>query len=119
MVRDRSGASMITRHRKRHPFRRLWMPLLAAGFLGYFGFHAFNGSLGIWAMDRLERDGVRLSAELDRLKHERESLEHQVAMVRPGSLDADVVDIAARSALNLMRRDEVMLDPGAAQQSAD
>jgi cell division protein FtsB len=114
-----SRAAMITRQRKRTPFRRLWMPLVTAGFLGYFGFHAFNGSFGIWAMDRLERDAKRLSAELGRLQHERESLEHRVAAIRPGSLDADAVDIAARTQLNLIRPDEVVLDLGAAQQSPD
>lgn len=110
---------MITRQRQRTPFRRLWMPLVTAGFLGYFGFHAFTGSFGIWAMDRLEVDADRLSAELGRLRHDRETLERRVARVRPASLDADVVDVAARSALNLIRPDEVVLDSGAAQQSPD
>ena len=87
---------MITRQRSKSPLRRLWMPLLTAGFLGYFGFHAFNGSFGIWAMDRLEADAGRLTVELDDLKAEREALERRVATVRPDSLDADVVDLEAR-----------------------
>ena len=95
------------------------MPLATAGFLGYFGFHAFNGSFGIWAMDRLESDAGRLTVDLDRLKHEREALERRVATVRPGSLDADVVDVRARTALNLIRPDEVVVELGAAQQSRD
>ena len=110
---------MITRQHRRSPFRGLWLPLVAAGFLGYFGFHAFNGSFGIWAMDRLEQDAARLTVELDRLKSEREALERRVASVRPGSLDADVVDVRGRTALNLIRPDEVVIDLGAAQQSPD
>jgi cell division protein FtsB len=112
-------ALMMTRQRKRTPFRRLWMALVTAGFLGYFGFHAFSGSFGIWAMGRLDRDADRLTAELDQLKTTRESLQKRVATVRPGSLDADVVDVAAREALNMMRADEIVLAPGAAQQSSD
>lgn len=95
------------------------MPLVTAGFLGYFSFHAFNGSYGIWAMDRMEREAVRLDAELDRLKQEREALERRVVTVRPESLDADVVDVAARAALNLIRPDEVVIETGAVQQSPE
>ena len=59
---------------------------------------------------------VRLTAELDDLKAEHDRLEKQVATVRPASLDADVVDIQARQALNIMRPDEVVIHLGAAQQ---
>ena len=108
---------MITRHRKKSRLRRLWMPLVTAGFLAYFGYHAFNGSFGIWAMDRLEPDAARLTVELDRLKAETAAVEARVATVRPSSLDADVIDLVARTALNLMRSDEVVIDLGAPQQS--
>lgn len=107
---------MITRHRRRTFFRRIWLPLLSAAILGYFGYHAFSGSFGIWAMDRLETDTVRLTAELDELKAERMLLEKQVASVRPSSLDADAVDLDARQALNMIRPDEVVIAGGAPQQ---
>jgi cell division protein FtsB len=107
---------MITRHRKKSVFRRLWMPLVTIGFLSYFGYHAFSGSFGIWAMDRLEIDAARLTVDRDRLAAERVALERQVATVRPSSLDADVIDLEARTALNLMRPDEVVINLGAAQQ---
>ncbi len=107
---------MITRQHKKSPLRRLWMPLVAIGFLGYFGYHAFSGSFGIWAMDRLNADAARLTIERDRLQTERTTLEERVATVRPGSLDADVVDMEARLALNVMRPDEVVIPLGAPQQ---
>ncbi len=107
---------MITRHRRRTFLRRIWMPLLSAGVLAYFGYHAFSGSFGIWAMDRLEADRARLTTELETLKAEHAGLEKQVAALRPSSLDADVVDLDARDALNMMRPDELLIAPGAAQQ---
>ena len=107
---------MITRQHTKSPLRRLWMPLVTAGFLGYFGYHAFSGSFGIWAMDRLNADAAHLSVERDQLKAERETLEKRVATVRPGSLDADVVDMEARMALNVMRPDEVLIQMSAPQQ---
>ena len=110
-------SAMITRQRKKSAFRRLWMPLLAAVFLSYFGYHAFSGSFGIWAMDRLEAEAARLAVDRDRLKAGREALERRVATVRPASLDADVIDLEARNSLNLMRPDEIVVSLGAAQQS--
>lgn len=108
---------MITRQTRKTFVRRLWMPLLTAAFLSYFGYHAFNGAFGIWAMDRLEADAARLTVERDALRAERVALEQRVALVRPNSLDADTVDVQARSALNMMRPDEVVIRLGAPQQS--
>jgi cell division protein FtsB len=87
----------------------LWMPLVTAAFLGYFGYHAFTGAFGIQSMDRLMEETAALSAQLAALKQERGTLEAKVGRVRPDSVDADLVDLSARSALNLMRRDEVVV----------
>jgi cell division protein FtsB len=107
---------MITRQRRLSPLRRLWMPLLTAGFLCYFGYHAFTGSYGKWAMDRMKNEAVTLGAELDKLKTEHAALESRVALLRPESLDADLVDTKARTELNLLRPDEVVITFGASQQ---
>jgi cell division protein FtsB len=108
---------MITRQRHKSFFRRLWLPVVALGTLAYFGAHAFTGAFGIWAMDRLEADGARLTAEHNRLVAERTNLETRVDMLRPPKLDADTIDQEARRSLNLMRPDEVVIALGAPQQS--
>ncbi len=107
---------MITRQRKKTFLRRLALPLLAVGFFAYFGYHTFSGSFGIWAMDRLNVDAAQLTQQHDQLVAEREALERKVDTVKPSSLDADVIDLAARNALNLMRPDEVVINLGAVQQ---
>jgi cell division protein FtsB len=109
---------MITRQRRQSPLRRLWMPLLTAAFLGYFGFHAFNGSFGKWAMDRMKVEGATLDAQLGQLQREHAELERKVALLRPESLDADVVDMEARAQLNMLRPDEVVISFGATQHSS-
>jgi cell division protein FtsB len=92
------------------------MPLITAAFLSYFGFHAFNGYYGIWAMDRLEGETKRLATELETLKRERVEFERRVALLRTDNLDADVVDVEARAALNRLRPDEIVIKTVASPQ---
>jgi cell division protein FtsB len=106
---------MITRQRRQKTLNRLWMPLLTAAFLGYFGYHAFSGSLGKWSMDRMRTETAGLEAQLASLTEERTDLERRVALLRPESLDADVVDMEARTQLNMLRPDEVVISFGATQ----
>ena len=107
---------MITRQRRQSPLRRLWIPLLTVAFLAYFGFHTFNGSYGKWAFDRMKVQAAGLESQLADLKREREDLERRVSFLRPESLDADLVDVEARTQLNVLRPDEVVLSMGATQQ---
>jgi cell division protein FtsB len=100
---------MVTRQRRRSPLNRLWMPLMTAAFLGYFGYHAFNGYYGIISRDRLDAEAVMLTQQLETLKQDRARYERRVEMLRSENLDADLVDIAARQALNRIRPDEVVL----------
>ena len=108
---------MITRQHRRSPLRWLWMPLLTAAFLAYFGFHTFNGSYGKWALDRMQAQAAALDSELADLKRERAQLEKRVSFLRPESLDADMVDVEARTQLNVLRADEIVVSLGATQQT--
>ena len=106
---------MITRHRRKSPLSRLFVPVLAVMFLGYFGYHAFTGSYGLWSLDRLEGEAETLKAQVEALKAERAGIERRVAFLKPDSLDADVIDTEARMSLNLLRPDEVVISFGAVQ----
>lgn len=106
---------MITRHRRKSPFRRLWLPLFGIAFCAYFGYHAYHGSYGLQSLERLESEAVTLKAQAEKLKEERLAIERKVAYLKPDSLDADVVDIEARTSLNLLRPDEVVISFGAVQ----
>jgi cell division protein FtsB len=107
---------MVTRQRRRSALNRLWMPLITAAFLGYFGYHAFNGYYGILSRDRLEAEVAMLKHELERLKLERAGYERRVELLHADRLDADMVDVEARRALNRIRSDEVVLRLDARQQ---
>jgi cell division protein FtsB len=93
------------------------MPLLTGVFLAYFGYHAFNGAYGKWSLDRMKAQAAALDSQLADLKRERQELEKRVSFLRPESLDADIVDLEARTQLNVLRPDEVLLSLGATQQT--
>lgn len=100
---------MVTRQRRQSVLNRLWMPLITAAFLGYFGYHAFYGYYGLLSRDRLEAEAAMLSRQLEALERQRAEYERRVEMLRSEKLDADLVDVEARQALNRIRPDEVVI----------
>ena len=104
--------SMITRQYRQSWLKRLILPALTLAVLGYFGCHAFHGYYGIWSMDRLEAEAVRLAVQADNLEKERATLEQRVNLLRADKLDADLVDLEARAALNRIRPDELVIRTG-------
>lgn len=95
-------------HKKRH-LGRLVTPILAAAFFSYFGYHVFNGDLGIEAAKRYEQRRVERLAELDSLVGQRRELEREVDLMSDGSLERDILDEKARYALNVSRVDEIVI----------
>ncbi|WP_306148728.1 MULTISPECIES: septum formation initiator family protein [unclassified Roseibium] len=106
-----------TRQRKQSFLRRLITPALAIAALGYFGFHAMNGELGVVGRAMIERQVAELEGELQLLVAERQELAARVGLLRPESLDPDMLDERARLYLNLVHPDElVVLKPQAVAQ---
>ena len=102
-----------TRQRKQSKLRRLITPVIAIAALGYFGFHAMNGELGVVGRAMIERQVSELEAELAVLSAQRQELQARVSLLRPESLDPDMLDERARLNLNLVHSDElVVLRPG-------
>ncbi|WP_246135566.1 FtsB family cell division protein [Pararhodospirillum oryzae] len=88
------------------------------GFLGsllgllvvvYFGYHAVQGDRGVLALARLNREIDEAHTQLDKLKAEEESLQARVTRLSPESLDPDLLDERARTMLNRVRPDEVII----------
>ena len=102
-----------TRQRKQSFLRRLITPVIAIAALGYFGFHAMSGELGMVGRAMIERQVSELEAELEQLEAERQELVGRVSLLRPESLDPDMLDERARLNLNLVNTNElVVLRPG-------
>lgn len=100
---------MWTRQHKTRNTGRFIVPAIAVVFLSYFGFHAYHGKYGIYSKYRLEARADRLQTKLDTLKDRRAALEHRIRLLHDGTLEKDMLDEQARRALNLARKDEVII----------
>jgi cell division protein FtsB len=104
---------MFTRQRKQSKIRPLLLPLCCLFILSYFAFHAVEGDYGLFAYAKLKEREAALEAELAALKAETGRMERYVALMRPESLDRDMIDERARQALNMADAKDIVifLDP--------
>ena len=100
---------MWTKQKRKSVKGRLIVPVLAAAFLSYFGFHAYNGAYGIYSKEKLQAQAAALHVQLSELQEQREILEKDVSQLRDGSIDKDILDEQARRTLNLSYADEVTI----------
>jgi cell division protein FtsB len=82
---------------------------LGACIVGYFVYHTIQGDRGWLAMVRLQQQ-VNLSQDnLSQLQNDRRQLEHRVQLMRPDSLDPDLLDEKSRELLNYSKPGEVVI----------
>lgn len=90
---------MVARPRLRRILATLALYLGASAAIAYFGFHAWNGEHGLQAQRRFEAEEERLKADLAAIRAERGEWEKRVALLKPESLDPDMLDERARELL--------------------
>ena len=91
---------MVTRKRLRAVLNALALYTIAALVIGYFGVNAYSGNHGLRARQDLDQQIAQLSDELETLKAERATWERRVALLRPRSIDPDMLDERARALLD-------------------
>ena len=97
--------------------RRLRDALPPLGFLalcGYFAWHAVHGDFGLLARERRLEDLAAARPVLARAETERDAMERRVAGLRGDRIDRDQLDERARTLLNLVGKDEIVIpyEPG-------
>ncbi|MFM8745908.1 MAG: FtsB family cell division protein [Aestuariivirga sp.] len=85
---------------------------VCAGLIGYFAWSAFYGPRGFAHRDDLAATSAALSQKHAALRQERERLERKVALLRPESIDPDMLDELARGQLELARPSDVVAFTG-------
>jgi len=101
-------------HEIRRRGRHILPQVLLAATLGYFGYHIIQGEHGVLAWLQLEKELRIAQANVAVLTEEKTQLEHRVSLLRPNSLDPDLLEERARVLLNYARDGEMLvLLPGA------
>ena len=92
-----------------HRARSMVGPLMVAGILAYFGFHAIQGERGILTWLQLSHQIDRTARSLDASRAEESRIEQRVALLRSDNLDPDMLDERARAVLNLAAPGEIVI----------
>lgn len=100
---------MVSRRRARGILTALGLYVLAAAMIGYFWFHAYTGQRGLHAKHEIDQQMAELTAELGRLKAERDHWDRKVALLRSASIDPDMLDERARTLLNLSHPNDLIM----------
>jgi cell division protein FtsB len=91
---------MVTRRRIRTFLNTLALYTIAGLVIGYFGVNAYTGNRGLRARQDLDQQIAQLSGELAALQAERATWERRVNLLKPESIDRDMLDERARVLLN-------------------
>jgi len=75
----------------------------------YFGFHAVHGDRGLLTYWRLQHEIQDTRTILEDTTLQRLTLERQVRLLRPDSLDLDMVEERARLMLNLGHPNDLVI----------
>ena len=89
--------------------RQTFVSILGLCIVGYFLYHTIQGDRGWFAMLRLQHEVKGAEATLSQLQKDREALEHRTQLMRPGSLDPDLLDEKARELLSYSRPNEIVV----------
>lgn len=83
--------------------------LVCCALLGYFAWHAWKGPRGYPYQDSLQKQLAQLDQKYGELKGKREALEHKVSLLRPDSIDPDLLDEMARAKLDMVKPGDLVL----------
>lgn len=84
-------------------------PLMGAAFMAYFGYHAVQGDRGLIAWWNLRYEIEKTDYELAEVTAQKQSLEHRVSLLRPASLDRDMLEERVRLMLGSVGPDDVIV----------
>ncbi|MGH6855767.1 MAG: FtsB family cell division protein [Aestuariivirga sp.] len=82
---------------------------VCTALLGYFGWHASKGPRGYAFRDRLVAQAASLGDKYAALEKQRLLRENKVALLRPESIDPDLLDELARAQLEMAAPGDVVV----------
>lgn len=97
--------------RTREPLRlrHALIPLVCLVVIGYFAYHAVYGRHGFISWLSLQNEVETLERQLAEVRATREQLDQQVSLLRPESIDPDLLDERARATLGFANPNDIVI----------
>lgn len=96
----------VSEQRQHKPISQVLATILSFGLFFYFAYHLAHGDRGYFAWKGLQRKMAAAEQKLDEKLAERQAIENRVKLLRPTSLDLDLLDERARTVLGFVRPGE-------------
>lgn len=91
---------------------QVFVPLMGAAMMTYFGYHAVQGDRGLIAWWNLRYEIDKADAQLGIVTAEKQALERRVSLLRPQSLDTDMLAERAQLMVGTVQGDDLIVpDP--------
>lgn len=93
----------------RSRFRQAIAPILGSILVVYFSYHMVQGDHGLIAYMSLQAKVAQAESRYAQVHAERADLERSVALMRPDNLDPDMLEERARTVLDFVHPDDVVI----------
>lgn len=93
----------------KYHFSRLWFPVLVLLVLGYFLYYFLYGNHGYYAMGALQKEKEQAEAVLKKKQEEHDQLAHRVSLLKPETLDKDLLEERVRATLDYAHKKDVIV----------
>jgi len=90
-------------------FNHIVGPLFGILLFIYFVYHSIQGQHGVLAWRQLDIQITKAEVTFANLQAKQSELEQSVIMLRPGTLDLDMVEEQSRRMLNFTHQDDVVV----------
>lgn len=96
----------------RSRFRQAIAPILGSILVVYFSFHMVQGNHGLIAYLGLQAKVTEAEARYADVHAERLLMDQRVSLLRPDNLDPDMLEERARTVLDFVHADEIVIMTG-------
>ena len=84
-------------------------PLLGVLAISYFTYHVAHGDRGLIAWWKIKQRTALAKKLMERSEHERKTIEHHVNLLKPNSIDPDMLEERAMLMLNYGYKDDIVI----------
>lgn len=94
---------------KRHLIRQNMIAIIGLALSIYFGYHLMAGERSYWQLSLLQSEVSSAEQDLAVLSSQKSGLEEKVVMMRPGSINRDLLEEQVRTVLGYRSSDETVI----------